>query len=60
MKVRQYELRFHMRYLCTHRLVQCRFEFCDATFIYEDREKHERLDCRYIYSRNMILSEVGR
>lgn len=60
MKVRHYELRFHMRYLCTHRLVQCRFEFCDATFIHEDREKHERVDCRYIYSRNMILSEVGR
>lgn len=57
--IRMFEIRFHVQYQCKRRMIQCRFDYCQSTFPFEDREEHEKLDCKYIYARNQILTEVS-
>ena len=55
-RIKQLELRFHLRFECTNRRVQCRFEFCKALFPFFERENHEKNVCYNSVKRRQILA----
>jgi hypothetical protein len=57
-RIKKLEMRFHVRYVCQHRVVPCRFEFCGATFPLYERAAHEAKECQHMFARNKVLSEV--
>jgi hypothetical protein len=59
-RIKKVEVRFHVRYVCQHRVVPCRFEFCAATFPLYKRAAHEAQECQHLFARNKVLSEVCR
>lgn len=57
-KVKMVDVRFHVRYVCTKRLVACRFDYCSAVFPLYQREAHEHSDCKHFYAREQVLTLV--
>jgi hypothetical protein len=57
-RMRKMDLRNHMRYECVKRSMCCRFEGCQATFLIEDQDQHEKLYCSYI-SKIKMIAEIA-
>ncbi len=57
-KLRAMDVRFHVKFECSQRMVSCRFDYCTVIFPLCEREKHERTDCAVMCARVNVLNEV--
>eukprot|EP01034_Spumella_vulgaris_P028905 gene28905-35857_t len=58
-KLRAMDVRFHIKFECTQRMVACRFDYCTVIFPLCERDKHEHTDCAVMVSRVGVLSEAA-
>lgn len=57
--VKKMDLKFHKRYICKNRRVQCRFsEYCQMSYFAHSQADHEKNECQRLDKRNAILEVV--
>ena len=57
--VKKMDLKFHKRYICKNRRVQCRFsEYCQMSYFAYSQAEHEKNECQRLDKRNAILEAV--
>lgn len=54
--VKKMDLKFHQRYICRNRRIQCRFtDFCQMSYSAYSQEQHEKYECQRLDARNSFL-----
>ena len=58
-RVRKVDMRFHLKFECSRRRIECRHHWCTATFFAEELQEHERSGCALVVARDRILEKAA-